>query len=179
MLLNSFSVTRTHISSCSKGVIQLFGATGRRNPRLSFRLRLGRASLRGGVCSREMDRRTRATELEDSLGERGTMQWEKGGIERNCGVREEVNTFTIRLRIFVSDNLLAKLGKLAATAGSLHGQTYISSVARSAFPFCSFNFNFRVLGERTMPGHCSPNPAEIYTGARLLSVMTANKYRGI
>lgn len=69
----------------------------------------------------------------------------KRDTRRNCRVREEVNTFTIRLGIFVSDNLLAKLGKLAATGVSLHGQTYISSVARSSFPFSSFDFNFRVL----------------------------------
>lgn len=37
------------------------------------------------------------------------------GRRKIARVGEEVNTFTIRLGIFVSGNLLAKLGKLAAT----------------------------------------------------------------
>ena len=40
---------------------------------------------------------------------------EVGGRRKIARVGEEVNIFTIRLGIFVSGNLLAKLGKLAAT----------------------------------------------------------------
>jgi len=40
---------------------------------------------------------------------------EKGKTDGNCRIAEEINTFTIHLAIFTSDNLLAKLRKLVDT----------------------------------------------------------------
>lgn len=54
--------------------------------------------------------------------------WECGksgkeeGADAGSWITEEINTFTIHLGIFTSDNLLAKLRKLAGTPG----QFYIS-----------------------------------------------------
>lgn len=45
-------------------------------------------------------------------------QTSKEGAVGDCRVAEEVNTFTIHPGIFTSDNLLAKLGKLASTAAA-------------------------------------------------------------
>jgi len=51
-----------------------------------------------------------------------------GSRQENCEVAEEVNTFTIHLGIFTSDNLLAKLGKLAGLPAL---RTVLNSVSLS------------------------------------------------
>lgn len=72
---------------------------------------------------------------------------EKGRTDGNCRIAEEINTFTIHLGIFTSDNLLAKLGKLVDTPpllGLLGTVLYFALFFRFVHPKGCIEFQINV-----------------------------------